>query len=269
MSGAVAEYEQWRAAKESLAGLESNITRLTFGDKSHSFRVGFSSGNVWYFIPGQAQPFFKSSSTASENVVRFLSDLHRGKFLGASGRYAFTLMGGLAIVYLLTGVALLKQRAAKQRQRKLHRVLGWLLIVPLLTLILSGSTLNVASELRSVPLSTRSSQVSNRTSDDWDAALVVARARDANNKISLVAKVGTFLMTEFTNGRRIYSVGRLVHIDNSPWTAAGWFEAAYPIHSGRYWGLSGRLIQFITALGSLVLVISGLWLRRPGPGKSK
>lgn len=253
---------QWQSIKGSLNGLESQITRVTFGDSRQSLRVNLASGDVWYWVPGESEPFHKSNPTFSDQCICILSGLHRGKFFGAVGRYAFTFFGFSILAYLFTGIALLKQRAGKQTQRRMHRILGWSVMLPLLGLILSGSLLNVASELRSIPSLPNRIAVSSQSYADWDSALLLARERHARSRISLIAKVGDSLLTEFANGRRLYSAGKTALADKAPWTRAGWIEAAYPLHSGRYWGLAGRFIILVAAVGSTMLLITGFRLRR-------
>jgi hypothetical protein len=92
--------------------------------------MGYRLGRRWFGL--------------ERDSVGWLMDLHTGEWLGGALSPFYVLVAGLGLVFLLgTGLVMLRQRGSKIRVRVWHRVLGAVLLLPLLATAVSGAAYKV------------------------------------------------------------------------------------------------------------------------------
>lgn len=92
--------------------------------------MGYRIGRKWFGMEKEA--------------AAGLMDLHTGAWLGAAVSPFYVLVAGGGLVFLLaTGLVMLRQRGSKIRVRVWHRVLGAVLLLPLLATAVTGAAYEV------------------------------------------------------------------------------------------------------------------------------
>lgn len=92
--------------------------------------MGYRLGRRWFGL--------------ERDSVGWLMDVHTGEWLGAALSPFYVLVAGLGLVFLLvTGLVMLRQRGSKIRVRVWHRVLGAVLLLPLLATAVTGAAYKV------------------------------------------------------------------------------------------------------------------------------
>lgn len=95
--------------------------------------VAYRTGYAWFSLP-------KGSGN-------WLMDIHSGEWLGSPLSSIYLLLaGGGLIAMALTGIIMLCRRGSKNPSRMRHRLLGWIMLVPLLATAITGIIYKIGSQ---------------------------------------------------------------------------------------------------------------------------
>ncbi|HEV7349397.1 PepSY-associated TM helix domain-containing protein [Telluribacter sp.] len=231
-------------------------------------------------------------STEDDWLLTVLS-LHRTLLLGEVGKKIIYWNTWVFVLMLLTGLVLWVPRRLNQWQKyftirncgnkkvynyKIHSV-GGMYAVPLL-LLMAITGLSIAShkaskdEVKSVvgPVARPERLADAALHSVWKGeayeSIRVTPAKDSTDLLRIMIRYATSsLRKESTFGFDQYS-GELL-VANRYTEQSGWerfWKSDFEIHTGRIWGLGGKVLAFCTGLMALVLPISGFliwfWKRR-------
>lgn len=195
------------------------------------------------------------SFSDSDEWLRTLMHLHRGRFGGDFGRYAFSTIGATLLFLAASGIFLLRKRNRLRNLRDWHQAGAWALTLPLGLMIVTGSVWNLSREWRALPA------LSRPTNFEPLQALSTAENAYPSSTPQAVYFSDNRTLVLFADQSRFYwdsnsQTGDLRKI----WSRRGWIEPMFHLHSGRWFGRYGVLIPLLTGLGAIALTVTGMIL---------
>ncbi|GAB3180069.1 PepSY-associated TM helix domain-containing protein [Telluribacter humicola] len=289
-----ATVEQIISSLEKLEGGKVNQIRF-FGNPEKAVNVYTKDKQLITLNPYNAQVI--SVRSTEDDVMSTILSLHRTLLLGDVGKKIIYWNTWVFIVMLVTGLVLWAPRKLNQWSKyftirncgnkkvynyKIHSV-GGMYAVPLL-LLMAITGLSIAShkatkdEVKSV---VRPVEHPERLADAalhtvWKGepyeSIRVIPAKDSTDLFRIMIRYETNSFRKESNfGFDQYSGELLVakrYTEQSGWDR--FWKSDFEIHTGRIWGLGGKVLAFCTGLMALVLPVSGFliwfWKRRSSKG---
>lgn len=229
-----------------------------------------------------------------QNAFAVALFFHANFFLGKTGEWAVGILGFILVLFVVSGVIIWlpktqvlnrfkKTFKGRGNPQKLHHQFGLILAIPLLISGLTGFlTIFDLSYQVMRPLNGdahRPEEMAVVRTCDFEqdlAALSVLNSEQLKNLISihLCGKKNAYLRVSYGHDSRHPSDGyarilidpatrEIVQSFDSSKDPASWNYKRlliYPIHSGEIFGLTGKIIVFLSGIGLMIIFVSGILL---------
>jgi uncharacterized iron-regulated membrane protein len=216
-----------------------------------------ASGAKW-FVDESSNRVIEKRDNADFDLVKTLTDLHRGKIMGTPGRIAFSILGLITVLLVLSGVKLLRwpRRSRRSTPWTIHQQTAFFTFIPLFVILLTGIIWNVAVDIRPLHVSS-DDRVPSRV--EWMRALEKSQSVDPEQTIhELVIVQGRFLAV-FKDYSRLYlSLDSKETQLRRSWTMSGWYEPFFAFHSGKVLGSFGPIVPTVVGCFAMLLTVTGV-----------
>lgn len=286
-------------AKEYL-GENKTITNLyTAEDKESSFLILFKDPEKLLPGILSMDPYtgkIKSDMAIWQNAFAVMLFFHANFFLGKIGSYFVGFLGAVLMFFVVSGIYIwLPKHGAfqkvkrlftfhsKNRPQNIHHTLGLILVIPLFISAITGFltvfdfAYPIGKLINGDP--TRIDEVEKPGTcyfrrEVLSLNILSQTQRDNLISIHLCGKKNSLVKATFGLHDRhfLQGYGRIIidaetntivqtirsDKDPSSWNIKRLI--IFPIHSGEYFGMFGRVINLITGLGLMLIFMSGIWL---------
>ena len=278
-------HEAINAVKKYNAKASPTQVRL-YGDANKAMQVYTKDKKIYGVNPYTAQVL--GVRNQQKDFMFVVLSLHRTLLLGKTGEVIIACNAWIFLVMLLSGlwlwwpgrlkkirqaITIKRQASAKRRYYDLHSVGGFYLLLPLLFVVVTGIHMTLGNEKVK---KTSKLQMQVAATNMYDSlvqavyhgepleVLRVTLPKDSTDVIAIGIRYQTSGLRKQTNFLFDRYNGKLLHQDN--WqdknTKERFFNSDYEVHTGRVWGLPGKIIAFIAALVAASLPITGFLIWR-------
>lgn len=223
------------------------------------------------FVHPGTGAIFAMQSTAHQDWLGFIYDLHRGKTFGLAGQIIASLSGVGLLILWGAGLMLWWRRPSRAyswrgqsfrtRLRSAHRWLGLALGGLLAFLAAAGALLNFAGPIKQwLDPAPQIEAIEAGAQPPLHLTQLLARGSGLYPEASLEriyfpAAENPLLRLRFDDGAWVYLHAASGEIIKTAPVFSHWTNLLYPLHSGRLWGTGGPWMM--AALGVILFVLGG------------
>ena len=287
------------SAKDHLGETKIITNLYTAEDKESSFLVLFKDPEKLLPGILAIDPYtgkVKAEMAVWQNAFAVMLFFHANFFLGKIGSYMVGILGAVLLFFVFSGIYIwlpkhgtfqklkrLFTLQSKNQPQNIHHTLGLILVIPLFISAMTGflTVFDLAYPIGKMISGdpTRIEEIEKIGSCNFrrevQALNILSEFQRANLiSIHLCGKKNSLVKATFGLHDRhfLQGYGRILidaetnaivqtirsDVDPKSWNIKRLI--IFPIHSGEYFGMPGRVINLITGLGLMLIFISGVWL---------